>query len=383
MTEVNIVPDPTVTEPFIEVIPVDETADGDEIERITDGANRTSLTKVTGNDLLNDTFEEKVRSQIENITVIETVTNVTSDSMVVATMRNHQLGNHAENSTQRVVGHRNLGNVAQEEHATESFEDGMQDGNTGTLAMDGNSTESIADILPNDTETNAMNNLTDGENKTRPMDNASTRFLGHGTGGEPIGHERILNERTEMETITDERHSNGTSHDSEGRDTEKATATTTILTTTVAMEDSEYVNDVENEPVPIDNNEDMTKTTTIAPHIIDQEAIPGFSEEANEVDRVMNGLGSQSSMSTVTTARYDSLIFFHRNLNFKTTLNVTDVDVYCETPGLCATGGHPVHFLRLIQCLIREIHTPVRKLICISTWSTRADVRFNILITFP
>ena len=381
-TEENIAPDPTVTEPFIEVIPVDEIGDADEIERIIDGANHTSLTEATLNDLLNDTYAEKIPYDIEDDTVVETVTNVTSNGMVAATMINHPTGNHVRetmtNSTQRVVGRSNLRNDAQQEHVTESIEDG----NTGTLTIDGNTTESVADrsISSNDTETNAVDNLMDSENMTRPMEkavaNATTRFFGHGTIGGPMGHERILNDRRE----TDELYSNGTSRDSEERDTEKAAATTTTedtATTTISMEDSEYVNDVENEYVPIDNYEDMTETTTIAPDTIDQEANPDISEEANEVDRIMDGLGSQSSMSAVTTARYDSLIFFLCNMNSKPTLNVTDLHVFCETPGLCVMGGHPVHFLRLIQCLIREIHCPVRKLICISTWSTPADVRFN------
>ena len=348
--EVNIAREEgIVTEPVIEIIPVDETEDVVQIDRIIDDENRKSLTEATRNDLLNDTSAERTSNETEHNTATDTGTNVTSEGMVVKTMMNPLSNDNITetmiNSRQYVTGDRKLTNDTLQENITELISGGMQQGgNIRTLTnvtTDGNSAESTVDPSSNNTAAKAMDDFMDPENMTRPMENAlpvssknpilpnttatvregtesTAPILGHETGGESVGHEGNRNERTESDISTDALHPNDTSHDNEEADMEKAVAPTAIEDTSttivdmeqetaVATEDSELLNDLENEYVTVDDYKDMTETT-IAPESIDLESIPDISEEANEVSRIMDGLGSASSMSTVTTARYDSLL---------------------------------------------------------------------------
>ena len=348
--EVNIAREEgIVTEPVIEIIPVDETEDVVQIDRIIDDENRKSLTEATRNDLLNDTFAERTSNETEHNTATDTGTNVTSEGMVVETMMNPLSNDNITetiiNSRQYVTGDRKLTNATLQENITELIAGGMQQGGNirtfTNVTTDGNSAESTVDSSSNNTAAKVMDDFMDPENMTRPMENAlpvssknpmlpnttatvregtdsTAPILGHETAGESVGHEGNRNEGTESDTSTNALHPDDTSHDNEEADMEKAAATTTIEDTSttivdmeqetaVATEDSELLNDLENEYVTVDDYKDMTETT-IAPESIDLESIPDISEEANEVSRIMDGLGSASSMSTVTTARYDSLL---------------------------------------------------------------------------
>ena len=245
--EVNIVREEgIVTEPVIEIIPVDETEDVVQIDRIIDDENRKSLTEPTRNDLLNDTSAERTSNETEHNTATDTGTNVTSEGMVVKTMMNPLSNDNITetmiNSRQYVTGDRKLANDTLQENITELISGGMQQGgNFRTLTnvtTDGNSAESTVDPSSNNTAAKAMDDFMDPENMTRPMENAlpvssknpmlpNTRatvregtestapILGHETGGESVGHERNRNERTESDTSTDELHPNDTSHDNE------------------------------------------------------------------------------------------------------------------------------------------------------------------------